>query len=110
MRITAVVWGSELPLLREAANREGVTLNAWVTFRLRNAKNLGSCISTLHDADIIILHPTQEGYWDTLVSGLPEGVPVISFGTDPSFWAVSNQPPAVVARVSAYSRTAGSPT
>jgi len=102
MRITAVVWGSELPLLREAANREGVTLNAWVTFRLRNAKNLGSCISTLHDADIIILHPTQEGYWDTLVSGLPEGVPVISFGTDPSFWAVSNQPPAVVARVSAY--------
>jgi len=102
MRITAVVWGSELPLLREAAEREEVALNAWVTFRLRDEKNLESCISTLHDADIIILHPTQEGYWDTLVSALPDGVPVISFGHDPSLWAASNQPPAVVARVSAY--------
>jgi cobaltochelatase CobN len=102
MRITAIVWGSELPMLREAAEREGVMLNAWATFRLRDEGNLAACIASLKGSDIIVLHPTQEGYWDMLIPALQDGIPVVSFGHDPSFWKASNQPPAVVARVSSY--------
>ncbi|MEM2124631.1 MAG: cobaltochelatase subunit CobN, partial [Methanolinea sp.] len=102
VRVSAIVWGSELPLLREAAEREGVALNAWATFRLRDGEALSACINSLAGSDVILLHPTQDSYWDTVVAALPPGVPVISFGQDPSLWRVSNQPPAVVARVSAY--------
>jgi len=102
MRITAIVWGSELPPLKEAADKEGVFLNAWATFRLREESALASCIASLHDSDLVLLHPTQDGYWDTLVPDIPAGIPVISFGHDPSLWAASNQPPAVIARVTAY--------
>lgn len=102
MRISAIVWGSELPLLREGAADEGIDLNAWATFRLRDPENLSSCIASLAESDIIILHPTQESYWDTLIPALPAGIPVISYGTDQSFWSLSNQPLSVTAKVNAY--------
>ncbi|OPX69413.1 MAG: cobaltochelatase subunit CobN [Methanoregulaceae archaeon PtaB.Bin056] len=102
MRLTAIVWGSEIPMLVTAAAETGVSLRAHPTYRMRDPAYLDSCIRELGDSDIILLHPTNDAYWDTLIPALPPGVPVISFGHDQSFWTLSTVPLPVTATVNAY--------
>ncbi|HNQ30507.1 MAG TPA: hypothetical protein PKM87_10345, partial [Methanolinea sp.] len=92
MRLTAIVWGSEIPVLSTAAQDAGVSLHAHPTYRMRDPAYLDSCIPKLTDSDVILLHPTNDAYWDTLIPALPPGVPVISFGHDQSFWTLSTVP------------------
>ena len=102
MRLTAIVWGSEIPVLSTAAQDAGVSLHAHPTYRMRDPAYLDSCIPKLTDSDVILLHPTNDAYWDTLIPALPPGVPVISFGHDQSFWTLSTVPLSVTATVNAY--------
>jgi len=102
MRLTAIVWGSEIPMLSTAAGETGVSLRAYPTYRIRDPDYLDSCIRELGDSDVILLHPTNDAYWDTLIPALPEGVPVVSFGHDHSFWTLSTVPLSVTATVNAY--------
>ncbi|HOT02877.1 MAG TPA: cobaltochelatase subunit CobN [Methanolinea sp.] len=102
MRLTAIVWGSEIPMLTTAADEQGVSLRVHPTYRMRDPAYLDSCIRELGDADVILLHPTNDAYWDTLIPELPPGVPVISFGYDQSFWTLSTVPLPVTATVNAY--------
>lgn len=102
MRISAVVWGSELPMLTAGAEKTGTALSAWATYRLKDPQVLKNAIESFQGADLILLHPTPDAYWDTLIPQIKLGVPVIAFGYDQSFWALSNVPLQVTATVNAY--------
>ncbi|MBN1193811.1 MAG: cobaltochelatase subunit CobN [Methanomicrobiaceae archaeon] len=102
MKVTAIVWGSELPMLTAAARKSGVSLTAWATFRLKDPEMLQSAIESLPESDVIILHPTADAYWDTLIPRLRGRAPVISFGHDQSFWELSTVALQVTATVNAY--------
>ena len=102
MKVTAIVWGSELPMLMTAADKYGISLTAWATYRLKDPAILEQAIGSLMGADIILLHPTADAYWDTLVPSLEGDIPVISFGHDQSFWELSTVPLQVTATVNAY--------
>ncbi len=102
MKVTAVTWGSDKPLLIEASKELGVELNAWSTHDVDEEKKRKDCIKSFGQADVILLHPSNEGHWDEIVERLNNDVPTISFGHDSSFWSLSNVSLEVVATVNAY--------
>lgn len=102
MNIRAVLWGSEIPMIRNASEATGIDVKCWATYRLRDPAVCNDCIEDLRDADLIILHPTNDAYWDDLIPGLDPAIPTISFGYDQSLWAASNVPLKTVATVNAY--------
>ncbi|MHC1610000.1 MAG: cobaltochelatase subunit CobN, partial [Candidatus Methanospirareceae archaeon] len=102
MKITAVTWGSDLPLLIEASKELGIELSAWSTHDVEDDAKREECIKSFDQADVILLHPSNEEFWDELIERLNKDVPTISFGHDSSFWQISNAPLAVVATVNAY--------
>lgn len=102
MKIGAVLWGSEIPMIREAAHATKIDVKCWATYRLRDLVACKECIEDLRTADLIILHPTQDAYWDDLIPGLDPSIPVVSFGYDQSLWAASTVPVKTVATVNAY--------
>lgn len=102
MNLKAVLWGSEIPMIRKASLATGIDLKCWATFRLRDPEVLKACIEDLRGADLILLHPTQDAYWDDLIPALDPSIPVVSFGYDQSLWAASSVPLKTVATVNAY--------
>lgn len=56
----------------------------------------------LSDAEVILLHPSHDGPWDEIAGTLDDSVPTVSFGRDPSNWAISNVPLDTVATVNQY--------
>ncbi len=102
MKIRAVLWGSEIPMIRKAAEATGIDVQCWATYRLKEPETLRACQSDLTSADLILLHPTQDAYWDDLIPCLNPGIPVVSFGYDQSLWAPSTVPLKTVATVNAY--------
>ncbi len=102
MKIVAVIWGSEIPMFREASSRTRIAAETWATFRLKDPDIFAECRESLRSADVVLLHPTQDAYWDDLIPAIPPGVPVISFGFDQSHWAASTVPLSVTATVNAY--------
>ncbi len=102
MKITAVMWGSDMPLLIEASKELGIELSAWSTHDVEDDAKREDCIKSFEQADVILLHPSNEEFWDELIERLNKDVPTISFGHDSSFWQLSNVPLEVVATVNAY--------
>lgn len=102
MRVLAIVWGSELPMLTDGAGKNGTPLSAWATYRLKDPEVLKTAVRDFQAADLVLLHPTADAYWDTLIPQIPEGIPVIAFGHDQAFWALSTVPLQVTATVNAY--------
>ena len=102
MKITAVMWGSDMPLLIEASKELGIELSAWSTHDVEDDAKREDCIKSFDQADVILLHPSNEEFWDELIERLNKDVPTISFGHDSSFWQLSNVPLEVVATVNAY--------
>ena len=102
MKITAVMWGSDMPLLIEASKELGIELSAWSTHDVEDDAKREDCIKSFEHADVILLHPSNEEFWDELIERLNKDVPTISFGHDSSFWQLSNVPLEVVATVNVY--------
>jgi cobaltochelatase CobN len=102
MKVTAITWGSDMAPLINACKELGIELNAWSTYEIEDEKKRKDCIKSFEQADIILLHPSNEGYWDEIIESLNKEVPTISFGHDSSFWSLSNVPLEVVATVNAY--------
>lgn len=89
-------------MIWKAAEITGIEVKCWATYRLRNPEVCKTCLEDLKTADLILLHPTQDAYWDDLLPGLDPSIPVISIGYDQSLWAASTVPLKVVATVNAY--------
>lgn len=108
MRLTAVTWASDMPLLAEAASSMGIDLKGWSVQQILNPECLLNCIRSLKEADLILLHPTQDGALDQVLASIDGTMPVISFGLDPDLWKHSNQPPRIVSTVNLYILYGGS--
>jgi cobaltochelatase CobN len=102
MKVTAVIWGSDMALLVNAGKELGIALNVWSTYEVEEEKKRKECINALAQADIILLHPSNEKHWAEIIERLSKDVPTISFGHNSSFWSLSNVPLEVVAAVNAY--------
>ncbi|MBN1322611.1 MAG: cobaltochelatase subunit CobN [Methanotrichaceae archaeon] len=103
MKIRAVTWASDISLLLQAGRDLGLDIKAWSSNGLEETGALESCIDSLREADLILLHPSHEGYWDDIMDGL-EGIslPIIAFGRDSSHWAASNVALPCVLQVNRY--------
>ena len=89
MKIVTITWSSELPLLLQGASELGLDLVAWSSSQFSNPQDLERCIESLKAAQLILLHPSSEACWDEIIPNLDPKTPVISFGRDPSHWALS---------------------
>ncbi|CAD6493200.1 MAG: CobN/Magnesium Chelatase [Candidatus Argoarchaeum ethanivorans] len=103
MKITSVTWGSDISLLVDACNRLEIELSAWSTHDLEDGSKRESCTQSFTDADVVLLRPTEDAFWDSVIEELESvNVPIISFGHDPSYWQLSTVPLKVVVTVNAY--------
>ena len=103
MKITIVAWGSELLQFSGAAREAGIDLAAWQVHELTDdAEKRERCIASLHESNLVLIHPSQDPVWDEILDNLPENVPVISFGYTDTSWSASTVPLSVVSTVSAY--------
>ncbi|MDD2836131.1 MAG: cobalt chelatase, partial [Methanothrix sp.] len=89
MKIATITWSSELPLLLQGAKEIGQDIEAWSSSQLADPRDLKKCIESLSEAQIILLHPSSDACWDEIVPALDPKWLVISFGRDPSHWALS---------------------
>ena len=101
-RLSAVLWANELPLLAQVAFEAGVDLEGWYPHELTESGPLDACITSLQDADVVLLHPSSAGCWDDVRAGVPPRTPVVVFGTDPAHLASASVPPVVNAQANAY--------
>jgi cobaltochelatase CobN len=102
VRLTAVLWSNELPLLAKVAPGAGAVLDGWCTYELSGDGAIDACIASFRSADLVLLHPSSDIVWDEIVAGLPADVPVLVIGTDPSRWSLGNVPASVTAQANAY--------
>jgi cobaltochelatase CobN len=90
MKIATITWSSELPLPVQAAKEVGLDIEAWSSSQFADPRDLEKCLESLKDAQTILLHPSSEACWDEIVPALDPKSLVISFGLDPSHWALSS--------------------
>ncbi len=102
MRLASLTWSSDMVLLLQAARALDIDLEAWSVSELDEG-NIADCISSLQQAEVILLHPSHD---DKLLSRVAESIdkriPVISFGHDPALWSFSNVRTEIVSMVNAY--------
>lgn len=100
MRVRALTWASDKPLLVQAGAELGVDLRVWSVQDLSDPDVLEECRRSINEADVILVHPTHDGRFDDL---LRTDRPVVAFGFDPALWSFSRGvPQKVVATVNAY--------
>ncbi|HIJ06448.1 MAG: Cobaltochelatase CobN [Methanomicrobiales archaeon 53_19] len=102
MKIAAIVWGSDIPLLDAAARREGVHIDITGVHNVDDQKVQDRFLRSQEDADLILLHPSHDAAWDDLIPRLRTDIPIVSFGHNQDFWSLSTIPIRSVAAVSAY--------
>jgi cobaltochelatase CobN len=103
VNITLISWGSEISLLKKAAERIDFNLTSWNVYELKaNDSKVRACIESFADSDLVLIHPSHDSYWDDIIEGFPKGLPVISYGFSDLFWSASTVPLSVVSAVSTY--------
>lgn len=103
VKLTVISWGSEISVIRHAAKRIGFELSDWNVYELKENKDLiPECIDSFMDSDLVLIHPSHDSYWDEIIDGFPEDLPVVSYGFSDMFWSASTVPLDVVSTVSAY--------
>lgn len=102
MKVAAIVWGSDMPLLTAAAESEGVECAVFGTHAVDEPLTQQQFLAAQADADLVLLHPSRSEGWDDLVPHLRTDIPVVAFGHDESFWSIATVPLQVSSAVSAY--------
>jgi len=102
MKLISITWAGDVAPLLKASKELDVDLIAWSISELENRETFERCIESLEGADLIILHPSHDSYWDEIIEVLDKNIPTISFGRDPAYWSLSNLPMNVISKVSKY--------
>jgi cobaltochelatase CobN len=106
MRVLSIMWSSYLPLLREAARVLDIELSAYSTKQIKREPGLVSRIaSEIDKADLVLLYRTSDEFWEELeqtVLTVKDRMPVVVVGPEPSFAALSNVNPEIVATAYKY--------
>jgi cobaltochelatase CobN len=107
MKLVTIMWSNFIPVLRDAAKTTGIFdlkaySNKQISLDPQIVDDVGREIRT---ADLILLYHTAEPFWDEVEKEIKElggRVPVVSVGSEPSLWAVSNVSPDIVAATYRY--------
>jgi len=102
MKIITITWSSELPLLLQGAKEVGLDIEAWSSSQFADPIELEKCLESLKNAQLILLHPSSDACWDEIVPALDPKSLVISFGRDPSYWALSTVSLEITTTVNRY--------
>lgn len=102
MKLNAILWGSEASLLASAAEELNIDIEIWYAHELKNDQKRLECIESFENADLSLLHPTSDNYWDEIFDEMNDQIPVVSFGYNDSFSSVSNVDLKIVSTVSTY--------
>jgi len=102
MKIVSITWSSELPLLLQGARELSLDLEAWSYTQFSSSSELEKCLTSLKNAQMVLIHPSSDPCWDEIIPALNPMTPVISFGRDPSHWAASNVSLEITGMVNKY--------
>ncbi|HOW06058.1 cobaltochelatase subunit CobN, partial [Methanospirillum hungatei] len=102
MKIVGIIWGGELPLLKKACESQKISYYLNTSIAARDEHNLKKIISNLNDADLFIIHPSTDPFWDDIIPKIPEGIPVIPIGFDQEGLSATTVPINVAVTASAY--------
>ena len=106
MRITAVIWGSYAPVLKRAARVTGDTCTVYPTQAMEQSPDLvREALESMRRSDVVLLYHTADLFWEEVdreVTLLRDSIPLVSLGSDPSFWAASTVAPPVVGTCHRY--------
>jgi cobaltochelatase CobN len=102
MKVTSMLWGSDIPLLAEAGKALGIELYAWSARDLEGEEKRRACINSFERADVILLRLTTDRDWDEFIEKLNKKVPIVPLGRNSLFHSLSNVSPGIVAAVNAY--------
>lgn len=106
MKVTAVMWSSYIPVLKDAAESAGIELTVFSNKQFNTFPDSVSDIgSAFRSSDLILLYRTNDAFWLDIDSELEEirsRIPVIVTGSDPSNWALSSVRPEIVANAYRY--------
>jgi len=101
--VAVLAWGNELPLFLEAAGELGLECDGWAVHDLKEHSSLREeCRSALCRADLVLVHPSSEPWWDEVMDGIAAGTPVATVGYTDTYWDTSTVPLGVVATLNAY--------
>jgi cobaltochelatase CobN len=94
MKVFAVMWSSFLPLLRDAAKSLGIELIAYSNKQLNSHPELlEEAMRQLASSDLALLYRTSDSIWDEIdqhIKEVPNAIPLVFTGPDPSDWTFSN--------------------
>ena len=102
MKIVGILWGGELPLVKKACEEQKILFSLHTSIAAREEKTLDVIISHLKDADLFIIHPSADPFWDDLIPRIPKGLPVIPIGFDQEGLSATTVPVRVALAASAY--------
>ncbi|WP_330873283.1 cobaltochelatase subunit CobN [Dissulfurimicrobium hydrothermale] len=107
-KILSIMWHSHSGTLKRAGKAlEGIIDVGVYSSRYLDEghEDIGVVLKEAEEADVILLYRSTESIWDVIEKSLNEigkSVPIICVGHDPSYWAMSNVKPDIVARVHTY--------
>ncbi len=96
MKIVAVMWDSLYPLMLSAS--EGRDIRVFANRRVDASEDIyNDVVSSMKDADLILLYRTTHSFWESLVQEVPRtgDKKIICVGQDPNFWSLSNVEPRI---------------
>ncbi|HOP63376.1 MAG TPA: cobaltochelatase subunit CobN [Spirochaetota bacterium] len=106
MKITAVMWSSYIPLLKEAAESSGVELEFFSNKQFNtHPETISAAGPAMRSSDLVLLYRTNDPFWDEIDDILDEirgRIPVVVVGSDPSYWGRSTVNPEIVATTYRY--------
>ncbi|MDD1728811.1 MAG: cobaltochelatase subunit CobN, partial [Methanospirillum sp.] len=102
MKITGIVWGGELPLLKRVCDMQEIIYAFYTSTAVREEEELQKAIRDIKDADLILIHPSPDPVWDDIIPQIPTGIPVVPIGFDQEGMSISTVQTKVAATASAY--------
>lgn len=102
MKITGIVWGGELPLLKRSCNLQHITHAFYTSTAVRQEEERLKAFRDLKEADLVLIHPSPDPVWDEIIPRIPTGIPVVPIGYDQEGMEIATVPTKVAATASAY--------
>ena len=102
MKINAIVWASDMAHILKASREIGLDLMAWSTVGLNRQDDLAACLASLNDADLLLIHPSHDGFWDEIMQRVDSTKPLVAISLNPSHWSASTIPLEKAAMINRY--------
>lgn len=106
MKLTSIMWGAYSPLMKKALEKSGIDYTLYTTRHLdQHPEKIEEALQAMRQADVILIYHSSEMYWDQIdkeLKTIGKKIPIISVGSDPSYWIYSTVKPEIVSTCQTY--------